>query len=34
MELRRDIRQFAESNPELAAQMVKGWLRGGEEQNG
>lgn len=34
LELRRDIRQFAESNPELAAQMVKGWLRGGEEQNG
>lgn len=31
MELRKDIRQFAEDDPELAAQMVKSWLRGGEE---
>lgn len=31
MELRKDIRQFADSNPEIAAQMVKLWLRGGEE---
>lgn len=30
MELRRNIRQFAEDNPEIAAQMVKSWLRGGE----
>lgn len=34
MELRKDIRQFAEANPEIAAQMVRGWLRGGEEGNG
>lgn len=31
MELRKDIRQLAEENPEIAAQMVKVWLRGGEE---
>lgn len=31
MELRQSIRKFAEENPEIAAQMVKGWLRGGEE---
>ena len=30
MELRKDIRQFANDNPEIAAQMVRGWLRGGE----
>lgn len=29
MELRRDIREFAESNPEIAAQTIKVWLRGG-----
>ncbi len=34
MELRKDIRQFAESNPEIAAQMVKSWLRGGDDSNG
>lgn len=28
MELRKDIRQFAEENPEIAAQLVKTWLRG------
>ena len=27
MELRQDIRKFAEENPEIAAQMVKNWLR-------
>lgn len=30
MELRRDIRKFAEENPEIAAQMLKSWMRGGE----
>ena len=30
MELRKDIRQFANDNPEIAAQMVRGWLKGGE----
>ncbi len=34
MELRKDVRQFAEENPEIAAQMVKSWLRGGEETHG
>lgn len=33
MELRKGIRQFAESNPEIAAQMVKSWLKGGEDAN-
>jgi len=31
MELRQDVRKFVEDNPEIAAQMVKSWLRGGEE---
>lgn len=31
MELRKDIRQLAEENPEIAAQMVRLWLRGGED---
>ncbi|MCI8477818.1 MAG: flagellar M-ring protein FliF [Oscillospiraceae bacterium] len=31
MELRKEIRQFADENPEIAAQMVKTWLKGGEE---
>ena len=30
MELRKDIRQFASDNPEIAAQMLKSWLRGDE----
>lgn len=30
MELRQDIRQFAEENPEVAAQLLKTWLRGGD----
>ncbi len=34
MELRKDVRQFAEDNPEIAAQMVKSWLKGGDEQHG
>lgn len=31
MELRQDIRQFVEENPEVAAQLLKVWLRGGED---
>lgn len=31
LELRQDIRKFAEDNPEIAAQMLKGWLRGAED---
>lgn len=31
MELRQNIRQFAEENPEIAAQLVKSWLRGDEK---
>lgn len=34
MELRKDIREFAETSPEIAAQMLKGWLKGGEEGHG
>ena len=30
MELRKDIRQFASDNPEIAAQMIKAWLKGGD----
>ena len=33
MELRQDIRKFAEENPEIAAQMIKSWLRG-DDDNG
>ena len=29
MELRKDVRKFADENPEIAAQMVKSWLREG-----
>ena len=29
MELRREIRDFAENNPEIAAQTIRVWLRGG-----
>ena len=29
--LAEDIRQFASDNPEIAAQMIRSWLRGGEE---
>ncbi len=31
MALRQDIRQFAEENPEIAAQLVKVWLRGDDD---
>lgn len=30
VELRQDVRKFADENPEIAAQMVKSWLREGE----
>lgn len=33
VELRKDIRKFAEDNPEIAAQMLRGWLRG-DDDNG
>lgn len=33
MELRKDIRQFVSDNPEVAAQMVRSWLRG-DNDNG
>ncbi|MCI8360300.1 MAG: flagellar M-ring protein FliF [Clostridiales bacterium] len=31
MELRKDIRKFADDNPEIAAQMLRNMLRGGEK---
>jgi flagellar M-ring protein FliF len=31
MELRKSIRRFVDENPELASQMLKTWLRGGNE---
>lgn len=34
MELRRSVRELAESNPEIAAQAIKALLRGDEESNG
>ncbi len=33
MELRRSVRELAESNPEIAAQAIKALLRGDEESN-
>ena len=30
VELRKEVRRFAEENPEIAAQMVKSWLREGD----
>ena len=33
MELRKTVRQFAQNNPEIAAQLVKAWLKG-DENNG
>ena len=29
MELKQDLRRFTEQNPEIAAQMIRTWLRGG-----
>ncbi len=34
MELRMNVRQFAEENPEICAQMIKSWLKGGDEDGG
>ena len=34
MELRQEVRRFAESNPEIAAQMLKSWLKGEGDENG
>ena len=31
MELRKTVRQFVQNNPEIAAQMLKAWIRGGED---
>lgn len=31
MELKENIRKFAEDNPEISAQLIKSWLRGGED---
>ena len=31
MELRKSVRQFVQNNPEVAAQMLKTWLRGEED---
>lgn len=31
MELRKEIRQFASDNPEVAAQIIKTWLKGGDD---
>ena len=31
MELRKEVRQFASDNPELAAQLIRGWMRGGDD---
>ena len=28
MELKQDIRKFTEENPEIAAQMIRVWLKG------
>ena len=32
IELRRKVRKFAESSPEIAAQMIRNWLKEGEER--
>lgn len=31
IQLRQEIRRFAEESPEIAAQMLKNWLRGGDD---
>ena len=33
MDLRKDVRKFADDNPEMAAQMLRNWLREGDEKN-
>ncbi|MCI8608156.1 MAG: flagellar M-ring protein FliF [Firmicutes bacterium] len=32
MELRKSVRQFVSNNPEIAAQIVRAWMKGGDEQ--
>lgn len=34
MELRQEVRKFAQNNPEIAAQLVKVWLKGGDDSGG
>ncbi len=34
VELRKTVREFAQQNPEIAAQMVKNWLKEGDDGNG
>ena len=34
MELRKTVRQFVQNNPEVAAMMLKTWLKGGDDENG
>ncbi len=34
VKLRRTVRDFANENPEIAAQMVKNWLKEGDDKNG
>lgn len=34
MELRKAVRQFVQNNPEVAALMLKTWIKGGEDDNG
>lgn len=34
MELRKALRQFVQNNPEVAALMLKNWLKGGDDENG
>lgn len=34
MELRKTVRQFVQNNPEVAAMMLKTWLKGGDDDNG
>ncbi|MBD5162045.1 MAG: hypothetical protein HDT14_08555 [Oscillibacter sp.] len=34
MELRKTVRQFVQNNPEVAALMLKSWLKGGDDDNG
>ena len=30
-ELRENVRDFADENPEISAQMIRNWLNGGEQ---
>lgn len=34
MELKNKIREFTEENPEISAQLLKRWLKGGDEDDG